>query len=672
MSSLFNSASLRRLSGSPAGQPPAALPDGGIQDGAQAGPPSAAGPLPYQPRRRTPGGSTSSIPPPLVLAGGDGVAGNRSANSTAQASSSTPSASGIQQHAFPPPPGVHVTSPTSSSIATVTAPTTHISRLFSHPVTPTTSTTDLSSSASLTASTETLTAAPAATSSTSSASAAALPSGGNLSRAASLSNKDATGRLQLTNLKATAQRAIGLSNDSLGMRMLEALVQDGSSTAEWRAVVDLLLDKKVTLLLPAAAAGITEVTLEIIRDHLALVEIGEGSLRSGGSVCVLLKSGLVGRLGEEELAFESFLPPDSPALAALLDPQTRKATLGAIILPPAPPPPVSPSDAPADPVCYPSVTPTLASLLPFPPPSPAPLADADANLSPQAASKSSRRASLLPTAPRNPFAGFFGRPRAASANPATTAPDTKDEKLFAAAETEIAEEPSQPMDVELQPTPPDSRPLSIQSGRSRSPSPARSIASSVVTPAPAQDVASAPVNEPPREDKHAHLVSALGISTALKPTDMFKALGKAWRARLAEELVLDDHPLPLPVVKIVQRFACLSLPTAGQAKSLTTPPSAFKKASSAAAPTTASTATLPPPTADPELLAAGYQEFYTLIHEELEVAFRKEMVRALAAEEEGVREAKREEREREIEKRALEGVDVIEGCLARLHYNMFV
>jgi len=459
------------------------------------------------------------------------------------------------------------------------------------------------------------------------------------------------------------------------MKMLEALVQNGSSTAEWRTVVELLLDKKVTLLLPAAAAGTAEVTVEIVRDHLALVELGEG-VRNGG-ICVLLKSGLVGRLGEDELSFESFLPPDSPALAALLDPLTRKTALGAIVLPPAPLPPASPSDASSDPVRYPSVTPTLSSLLPFPPPSPSP--PVDASLSSQAASKTSRRASLLPAAPRNPFAGLFGRPRAASATPATptleaSAPEAAaEEKSTAAVDVEKAETPpveSQPMEVELQPTPPDSRPLSVHSTRSRSPSPARSTASS--TAQPAKEPPASPGGETAKDEKHTHLVSALGISTALKPADMLKALGKTWRTRLADELVLDDHAMPSAVVKIVQRFACLPLPAAGQAKSLTAPSSAFKKASSSAAPATASTATLPSVTGDPEVLAAGYQDFYTMVHEELEVAFRKEMVRALAAEEEGVREEKREEREREIEKRALEGVDVIEGCLARLHYNLCV
>lgn len=658
MSSLFNSSSIRRLSGSPSTPAPPLVPDGDHK-----GSPSAAAttaPLPYQPRRRTPGGSTSSIPPPLALAEGSSAATGGGARAVGGASSSSPTT----RTTFPLPPGVQVTSPTSSAstAATPTTTATTITRLFSNPVTPTTSTTDLSSSASLSASTDTITAALPSSSS-------ASPNVASVSRANS-SAKNATGRLQLTNLKATAQRALGLSNDSLGMKMLEALVQDGSTTAEWRAVVELLLDKKVTLLLPAAPAPTAEVTTSVVRDHLALVDLSEG-VRDGG-VYVLLKSGLVGSVDNDELSFQSYLPPDSAAFAALLDPLTRKAALASVVLPPPPTPPSSPSDSPSDPVAYPSVTPTLSSLLPFPPPSPPPSADSPS--SPSASGKSNRRASLLPAAPRNPFAGLFGRPRAVSASPATPAPDTAaaagTEDKPAAPSEEAEEARAAPesisMEVELKPTPPGSRPLSVRSTRSRSPSPARSTTASPALSSKELSVA-APEEEKEKDEKHAHLVSALGISVALKPADLTKALGKAWRARLAEEL--EDHSLPPAVVKSVQRFACLPLPPAGQAKSSSAPPSAFKKSTASAGGPTAATATLPALNGDPEVLAGGYQEFFALVHEELELAYRKEMVRALAAEEEHVREEKREEREREIEQRALSGVDAVEGCLARFHFN---
>lgn len=62
-----------------------------------------------------------------------------------------------------------------------------------------------------------------------------------LSRTTSL--KD---RLKLTSLKAEAQRGVGLGNDSLGMKMLETLVAKGGERA-WEEVKDLVLVKRVRL-----------------------------------------------------------------------------------------------------------------------------------------------------------------------------------------------------------------------------------------------------------------------------------------------------------------------------------------------------------------------------------------------------------------------------------------
>lgn len=448
------------------------------------------------------------------------------------------------------------------------------------------------------------------------------------------------------------------------MKMLETLVQHGASTPEWRSVVELLLEKKVTLMVPAAPAGSGEVNVGLIRDHLALVDPGDGTKASG--VCVLLRSGLVGNLGENDLTFESYLSPDAPSFALLLDPLTRKNALASITFPPLSPATSSSTGLPSETaIPYPSVTPTLAALLPFPPPTP-PAPAPEATLSP--ASKSNRRASLLPTAPRNPFANLFGRPRAVSASPVTPAPGpeseetTPDGQSVAAATTTDKSTPSAtPMEVELKSTPPGSRPLSVHSNRSRSPSPSRSTNSPSLRP----KTLAADDAEKEKDDKQVLQIAAMVISTALKPAEIYKALGKTWRSRLAE--ALDDHSLPSTVVKGVQRFACLPLPLAAHGKSTTAPPSAFKKTPPAVP--TALTTTLPALTDEPDVLAGAYQDFFSLVHEELEATYRKEMVRTLAAEEEHVREGKRDEREREIEQRALQGVDEVEDCITRYHYN---
>ena len=206
--------------------------------------------------------------------------------------SSTLSTSPVQTTSLPHGAAHHDPAPASPS-----HPPTHpsIVPLFSNPVVPTLSTSQLDSSG--------LGPAPGESSPTTASSSAA------------------TIRLKLTSLKAEAQQGVGLSNDSFGMKMLETMVQKGGEDS-WKDTMELVTGKgKMTLLLPRAspsnkgsgssdvtggaggslnsgragssAASAGEVTVEMVREHLAICDGG----KKDGAIVVTL-GGLIGRMEE--------------------------------------------------------------------------------------------------------------------------------------------------------------------------------------------------------------------------------------------------------------------------------------------------------------------------------------------------------------------------------------
>jgi hypothetical protein len=171
--------------------------------------------LPYQPRRRTPGGSIASI---------NSLSSQHTTNSHNNKSTVSPPTAITARD--PPSSGPPISLPSPSAIPP----------LFSNPVVPITSTSNLDSSSSNPTTPTTTSAA-----STSRATTMRTVSGGSTGGGGGSS---LTGRLQLTNLKAEAQKNVGLGNESLGMKMLETLVHKGGEK-EWESVLDLVLGKKV-------------------------------------------------------------------------------------------------------------------------------------------------------------------------------------------------------------------------------------------------------------------------------------------------------------------------------------------------------------------------------------------------------------------------------------------
>lgn len=209
--------------------------------------------------------------------------------------SSTLSTSPVQSTALPHTSAPHTDTTPLSPTHAPSHPS--IVPLFSNPVVPTLSTSQLDSSG--------LGPAPGESSPTASSSAATI-------------------RLKLTSLKAEAQQGVGLSNDSFGMKMLETMVQKGGED-NWKETMELVTGKgKMTLLLPRAnqsnkGSGLSEgaggsgsvgqsatlgrsgstggsageVTVEMVREHLIFCDGG----KKDGAIVVTL-TGLVGRMEE--------------------------------------------------------------------------------------------------------------------------------------------------------------------------------------------------------------------------------------------------------------------------------------------------------------------------------------------------------------------------------------
>lgn len=140
-----------------------------------------------------------------------------------------------------------------------------------------------------------------------------------------------TSRLQLQSLKAAGQR-IGLSNESMGMQMLDTLFekayayrahmdQGGFSgvAADWVDIVRCLTRGKAVLMLPTSQASSLPITPQIMRDHVVLHDAG----------IVVTLSGLVGRRrsDDKEIVIQSCLSADAPVMQALRDAKARSDIL---------------------------------------------------------------------------------------------------------------------------------------------------------------------------------------------------------------------------------------------------------------------------------------------------------------------------------------------------------
>lgn len=140
-----------------------------------------------------------------------------------------------------------------------------------------------------------------------------------------------TSRLQLQSLKAAGQR-IGLSNESMGMQMLDTLFekafayrahmdQSGLSgvAAEWVDIVRCLTRGKALLMLPSSPASSLPITPQIMRDHVVLHDAG----------VIVTLSGLVGRRRGDgkDIVIQSCLPAGAPVMQALRDAKMRSDIL---------------------------------------------------------------------------------------------------------------------------------------------------------------------------------------------------------------------------------------------------------------------------------------------------------------------------------------------------------
>ncbi|KAI0063996.1 hypothetical protein BV25DRAFT_1823488 [Artomyces pyxidatus] len=138
----------------------------------------------------------------------------------------------------------------------------------------------------------------------------------------------ATGKLQLMNLKAGAQ-SIGLDTSSVGWEILEKLVSEHDHNAEWGEVWNTLVGGKATLLLPLEQGPHSDITVEFVKDHIALCDAV-----SQDPVPIVTLSGLRGTLVGEILTLRSSVQPGTQFFEALVNPSTRATALAG--LPPLP------------------------------------------------------------------------------------------------------------------------------------------------------------------------------------------------------------------------------------------------------------------------------------------------------------------------------------------------
>ncbi|KZP01711.1 hypothetical protein CALVIDRAFT_552043 [Calocera viscosa TUFC12733] len=216
----------------------------------------------------------------------------------------------------------------------------------------------------------------------------------------------ATRELQRQNMKSEVQ-GMGLSGESAGWGMLERLSGLGAADEEWEEVWALITvgkEGQATLLLPREPLPNSEITADLVRDHIVFLSPPSSSAPTP----LVTASGLRGTVTRSTLAFRSSLPTDSAQYAALLSAPTRGGALHA--LPPLPLPTVPGSQYPT--FLLPG-TPLPIPLPARPSPVPPPLPTRPTQTQ-QKQHHTTRLSSL-------PFASLFGtRPPAAA--PAAAAP----------------------------------------------------------------------------------------------------------------------------------------------------------------------------------------------------------------------------------------------------------
>ncbi|EJD48228.1 hypothetical protein AURDEDRAFT_113071 [Auricularia subglabra TFB-10046 SS5] len=214
----------------------------------------------------------------------------------------------------------------------------------------------------------------------------------------------ATGKLQLQNMKATAQ-SLGLTSESVGWAILQKLV-DAENGPEWDDVWSTLDTGRATLLLPAENLSSQDVIgPEFVKDHVAFCTAVPS--QSGAAVTL---SGLRAAWEEDTMTFRSTLPTSSKRFAAIL--QAESSNAGLLALPPIP----STS-------AYQYPTNTILAYEPKLPLAPQSAHDGKPLLPPRPSARAAASAATTGSVSRlsNPFASLFARPGTPSAGASSSA-----------------------------------------------------------------------------------------------------------------------------------------------------------------------------------------------------------------------------------------------------------
>ncbi|ORY31203.1 hypothetical protein BCR39DRAFT_526838 [Naematelia encephala] len=237
----------------------------------------------------------------------------------------------------------------------------------------------------------------------------------------------ATSQLQRQSLKAAAQ-GIGLGNGSMGMSMIDAILDKGMigrskgpEGGDWGELLKVISSGKAVLLLPTTPSSSLPMAPQTLRDHIAFIsppisvpvisdESGSSEKPSEINVSVVVTlSGLLGTLSGSNIVFESSLPPDSLVLAALREPSTRQSALASL----------KPTHLPslfASPTFPAYSLSSESAILSFPPIGRGHTASTDPKEKDHAKPAAGKLGRI------NPFASFFGTSPQASSSPTMSSP----------------------------------------------------------------------------------------------------------------------------------------------------------------------------------------------------------------------------------------------------------